>query len=224
VAQKIKLTRPELKKQRDALQRYSRYLPMLKLKQQQLQMMVRNVAAEMREAQNLVRAARDTFEPYQAVLVDRAGVDVRALSTPETIRTHEENVAGVVIPIYEGVEFPAIRYSLFATPAWVDGAVKDLRDLRRREAQLEILRREYKLLQRELTKIVQRVNLFEKVKIPDCREAIRRIRIHLGDEMTAGVGRAKIAKGKLTRDEHTVYGGAEFMITPPGEDEEAMST
>ena len=53
------------------------------------------------------------------------------------------------------------------------------------------------LLHRELTKIIQRVNLFEKVKIPEVRESIRVIRIHLGDEMTAAVGRAKIAKGKL---------------------------
>jgi vacuolar-type H+-ATPase subunit D/Vma8 len=42
------------------------------------------------------------------------------------------------------------------------------------------------------------------VKIPENREAIRRIRIHLGDEMTAAVGRAKIAKGKLTADERNV--------------------
>ena len=34
-------------------------------------------------------------------------------------------------------------------------------------------------------------------KIPEVREAIRVIRIKLGDEMTAAVGRAKIAKGKL---------------------------
>ena len=33
--------------------------------------------------------------------------------------------------------------------------------------------------------------------IPLSREAVRRIRIKLGDEMTAGVGRAKIAKNKL---------------------------
>ncbi len=211
---KIKLTRPELKKHRDALQRYSRYLPMLKLKQQQLQMMVRNVAAEMREAQKLTQAARDTFEPYKAILVDRAGVDIHSLSTPSAVRTHEENIAGVVIPIFEGVDFPPVRYSLFATPAWVDGALNDMRELRKRESHYEILRREHKLLEQELTKIVQRVNLFEKVKIPNCREAIRRIRIQLGDEMTAGVGRAKIAKGKLTRSEQTVYGGSEVLVPP----------
>ena len=38
---KFKFTRPELKRQRDALARFSRYLPMLKLKQQQLQLTLR---------------------------------------------------------------------------------------------------------------------------------------------------------------------------------------
>ena len=42
---KIKLTRPELKRQRDALLRFERYLPMLKLKQQQLQLTIRQVDA-----------------------------------------------------------------------------------------------------------------------------------------------------------------------------------
>jgi vacuolar-type H+-ATPase subunit D/Vma8 len=54
-------------------------------------------------------------------------------------------------------------------------------------------------------KVIQRVNLFEKIKIPEAREAVRRIRIHLGDEMTAAVGRAKIAKRKLEAEEATTY-------------------
>ena len=44
---------------------------------------------------------------------------------------------------------------------------------------------------------MQRVNLFEKVMIPNTQDNIRRIRIALGDQMTAGVARAKIAKAKL---------------------------
>jgi V/A-type H+-transporting ATPase subunit D len=66
-----------------------------------------------------------------------------------------------------------------------------------KQAQLDILNKQHELLQKELTKINQRVNLFEKVKIPECKEAIHLIRIKLGDEMTAAVVRAKIAKTKL---------------------------
>jgi V/A-type H+-transporting ATPase subunit D len=46
------------------------------------------------------------------------------------------------------------------------------------------------------------VNLFEKVKIPESREHIRVIRIFLGDQQTAEVARAKIAKAKNVRKEH----------------------
>ena len=63
---------------------------------------------------------------------------------------------------------------------------------------LEMLVQEETVLRQSLTRIVQRVNLFEKIKIPQATDAIRRIRIKLGDDMTAGVGRAKIAKTKAS--------------------------
>jgi len=197
MAKKIKLTRPQLKRHRDALKRFERYLPMLKLKQQQLQLTLRTIAARRREILADVDSARRAFAPYQAVLADLAGLNIRGLAEPQQVKTSRSNVAGVNVPIFEGVAFPEAAYSLFATPAWVDRALADLRRISALEAEANVLQQQYDLLQKELTKIVQRVNLFEKVKIPDCREAIRVIRIHLGDEMTAAVGRAKIAKGKL---------------------------
>jgi V/A-type H+-transporting ATPase subunit D len=178
---------------------------MLKLKQQQLQMMVRKVAEEVQQARQAAEAAEAKVDPYRAVLVDRAGVDLQTLAKPQTVHTTARNVAGVEVPVFESVEFPQANYSLFATPAWVDQALRDFRELQSRQAEREVRERQLELLQGELTKIVQRVNLFEKVKIPDCQEAIRRIRIQLGDEMTAAVGRAKIAKDKLTKSEETVY-------------------
>jgi V/A-type H+-transporting ATPase subunit D len=200
MAKKIKLTRPELKRQRDALTRFERYLPMLKLKQQQLQLTIRQVHQEQRRAAAALHEARARVAAYEAVLRDRAGLDVRGLAKPSEVRTGTVNVAGVTVPTFQDVAFPAAAYSLFATPPWVDRALADLRSRSRRQAEADVLDRQYRLLARELVKIIQRVNLFEKVMIPAAREAIRRIRIHLGDEMTAAVGRAKIAKGKLSAD------------------------
>ena len=201
MARKIKLTRPELKRQRDALARYERYLPTLQLKQQQLQLSVREIARQLKVAQAEVDKATETFEAYSSLLVDVAGVNVPKLAEPEQVRTDKSNVAGVNIPVLAEVTFGPTNYSLFATPAWVDQALIDLRELNRKQAELDILTQQYELLSRELTKITQRVNLFEKVKIPEAREDIRVIRIHLGDEMTAAVGRAKIAKAKLVEVE-----------------------
>ena len=64
----------------------------------------------------------------------------------------------------------------------------------RLRAERAVLDEQHRLLAEELRTTSQRVNLFEKVKIPECREHIRVIRIFLGDEQTAGVARAKFAK------------------------------
>lgn len=201
MASKIKLTRPELKRHRDEMARFERYLPTLKLKQQQLQMTLREVWAAERQVREALRAAQEAFSPYQGVLADRAGLNVRKLAEPEKVSTTTRNVAGVNVPAFESVTFPETSYSLFATPAWVDRTLADLRAIGRQKAEANVLAEQARLLHRELVRITQRVNLFEKVKIPEAREAIRIIRIRLGEEMTAAVGRAKIAKGKLTEME-----------------------
>ncbi len=197
MAEKIKFTRPELKRHRDMLVRFERYLPMLKLKQQQLQLTIQQVSRERNAAYKAVEDARRDFERYDKLMNDVAGLDVRGLGEYQDIKTYQKNIAGVAIPVFEDVVFPELRYSLFSTSAWVDRAIFNLRELNKRRARLEIVERQHDLLQRELTKIIQRVNLFEKIKIPEAKENIRRIRIHLGDEMASAVGRAKIAKAKL---------------------------
>ena len=201
MARKIKLTRPELKRQRDALERFERYLPMLKLKQQQLQLTVREVRQELSRLRSAVEQAEGRFARYGTILRDLSGVNVRQLAKVEQVRTSTKNVAGVRVPLFEDASFPAADYSLFATPPWVDKALADLREISRECAEMDVVQQRHDLLVRELNRIIQRVNLFEKVKIPETRDNIRRIRIHLGDEMTASVCRAKIAKEKLSETE-----------------------
>jgi len=198
VAKKIKLTRPELKRYREALRRYERYLPMLKLKQQRLQVMLRDVTRERLEAERQRDEIEAALRQYESVLADRAGVPLGEWAKPSEVFVDEKNVAGVAVPVFRDVAFPEARYSLFGTPPWVDRALADLRERNRRQALVEVLERQERLLRHELTRIIQRVNLFEKIMIPDAREAIRRIRIKLGDEMTDAVGRSKIAKKKLS--------------------------
>jgi V/A-type H+-transporting ATPase subunit D len=217
MAKKIKLTRPELKRQRDMLTRFQRYLPTLQLKQQLLQMQVREAQRNLEAARQIARQAQARVDAWQALRAELSGANLPALAEPAEVVADSVNIAGVRIPVLREVRFPEVTYSLFATPAWVDKALLDLRDLSRRRTEADILARRHALLDQELTKINQRVNLFEKVMIPESREAIRRIRIQLGDEMTAGVGRAKIAKRKL---EETGTSGQEQYL-PLEEQQEA---
>jgi V/A-type H+-transporting ATPase subunit D len=61
---------------------------------------------------------------------------------------------------------------------------------------LQIIDKQYLLISKELKKATQKVNLFEKLLIPETKNAIKRINIVLGDEQVAAVGRAKTAKKK----------------------------
>ena len=62
---------------------------------------------------------------------------------------------------------------------------------------MRIIEKQIEILAQELRTTTQRVNLFEKVKIPDCIENIRVIRIYLGDRMANAVGISKVAKKKI---------------------------
>jgi V/A-type H+-transporting ATPase subunit D len=194
---KIKLTWAELRQQRNALARFELYLPTLQLKQQQLQSAIFQTRREHHQAKQAADACAEKISSYRTVFNDTAGVNVVALSAPEDIKTATANIAGVRVPVFESAAFPQAVYSLFGTSPWVDQALADLREQNLRLAQLEIIVRKLELLHAELRKVTQRVNLFEKVIIPQARENIRRIRIALGDRMTAAVARAKIAKEKL---------------------------
>lgn len=211
MAGKLKPTRPELKRQRDLLSRFNRYLPMLKLKQQQLQVSLGAAQKALAAAEERVEARRAAAAAHRPLLAEPTGVDVRSLARPAHVRSHTMNVAGVNVPVFDEAVFDAPAYSLFTTPPWVDRVLEELREVARAEAEVSILREQCSVLRRELTKVVQRVNLFEKVKIPEAKDAIRRIRIHLGDEMAAGVGRAKMAKARLA---HEGEPGAPAEATP----------
>lgn len=197
MTQRLRLTRPELKRQREALRRFQRYLPMLKLRQQQLQAQLLSA----QRALSLAKTAEDEARPAAqaaTALVSRArGLDLGHLIAPSEIRTRIDDIAGISVPAFEGIVFPLPAYGLINTPAWVDFALLDLRRLEEKRAMTSILAERCRLVAAELLKTVQRVNLFEQVKIPEAKDGIRRIRIALGDELAASTGRAKIAKGKL---------------------------
>ena len=74
-----------------------------------------------------------------------------------------------------------------------------MEDMLKLDLEGDILKEQVRLLHAELRTTTQRVNLFEKVKIPETRENIRRISVYLGDQQVSAVVRGKIAKSNLER-------------------------
>ena len=198
---KVKLTKTELKKQRDALKQYTRFLPTLQLKKQQLQLEMRLCLERIEENEKQEEASKQALASWSALFGDNAVTDrVAAVLKVKQIRTSEMNIAGVEVPVYEGVDFQTIPYDFFVEEPYLDDAVEAIRKIVEIQSQREIIRRQYACIARELRITTQRVNLFEKVKIPETKEIIRLINIAIGDADTSAVVRSKIAKKKLQEE------------------------
>jgi V/A-type H+-transporting ATPase subunit D len=193
----VKLTKNELKNQKDALRRFERYLPTLQLKKQQLQMVIRQVEAHERQKREAKQKVVEEIMSWVGVFAEE--VELSNLLNVEELIVTTGNIAGIDIPVFEDIRFHELSYDLFRLPLWVDRALVRLKELVRLDAEVAILQKQQELLGEELRITTQRVNLFEKVKIPETRENIRRIRIYLGDEQTAAVVRGKIAKNNIMR-------------------------
>ena len=197
---KIKLTKTELKAQTDALKRFQRFLPMLQLKKQQLQSELASIAAAADDASGRERALRGDINRWVRLLAtDEKLVD--GLVKVKGVRTGSANIAGVAIPTFESVDTEVMEVDPWSTPAWVDAAADAAVKLIAIQCERAVYDEQRRLVSEELRRTSQRVNLFEKVKIPECREAIRVIKIALGDEQTASVARGKIAKSRVPEGE-----------------------
>ena len=194
---KVKLTKDELRRQKDELARFTRFLPLVELKIKQLQLEVHKVQIAIKQLQEEI--ARSVAEVGQWAGVFTAEIDLRELFRIGNVSIERENVAGIDIPVLGEVEFEDLPCDLFATPLWVDAGVQACKEQVRRQAGLRIAEKQRDILQEELRITIQRLNLFKKVKVPQARRNIRTIQIFLGDQQTAAVVRGKIAKGNIEK-------------------------
>jgi len=199
---KIKLTKNEQKKQKDSLKRFRRYLPTLLLKKQQLLIEIRLIEQRQRTLAERRESLKRDFRRWIAVFSEsEAAYDPngKPLLAIESVRTESGNIAGVEIPVFKGATFRFMPYDLFSTPLWIDSALERLSTMMLLDLEIKVMDDQAQRLRSELRVTTQRVNLFEKVKIPEAIENIRKIGIYLGDQQTAQVVRGKIAKKNLER-------------------------
>ena len=193
---KIKLTKNELKVQKDALKMYQRYLPTLTLKKQQLQSEIRIIEAKAASVRQERENLEKGFSSWIAVFSEESAFP-DGIITVSNIRKGTGNIAGVTIPTFEGADFSRGDYDLYETPLWVDIAANHMEKAMSLDLEVEVLDEQVRLLEKELLSTSQRVNLFEKVKIPETQANIKKISIYLADQQVSAVVRSKISKRKI---------------------------
>ncbi len=193
----IKLTKNELRTQQVRLAQLRKYLPTLQLKKALLQAEVNDVRQEIQQLEQAFDEQHLNASMSAGLYNQKIGVDLSAVAAVDHIEKRYENIAGVDIPIFENVVFVPFEYSLFGTPAWLDLAVEELRNLTRARARVLVAEEKKRALEKELREVSIRVNLFEKNLMPRAEANIKRIRVFLGDQELAAVCQAKVAKSKI---------------------------
>ena len=199
---KIRLTKNELKKQRESLKRFRRYLPMLQLKKKQLQLEIAKIHQAIKKFAQEMEHLRKGIVSWVDVFAEKSPLD--EFCSLRSIKTDQGNVAGIDLPIFSSVEFDEKPYDFLLTPLWVDKGIEAIKEMISLKARLLVYQEQADILKEELRITTQRVNLFEKIKIPQAEESIRVIHIALGELQTAEVVRGKIAKAKIERKKELI--------------------
>ncbi|MGN6547767.1 MAG: V-type ATP synthase subunit D [Aureliella sp.] len=194
----VALNKSSLKQQRDQLGLFRKFLPSLDLKRQQLLSALKEARISLEKIEADIRAVDASLAQLYPLLggATLATRDLSQLLQVKAIRIDQENLAGVQLPALREVEFTVAPYSTLATPFWIDQFVEALRRMAQLRVRYRVHQRRVEQLETAGRRVTQRVNLFEKVLIPQSLENIARIQIFLADQERSAVVRSKIAKSK----------------------------
>jgi V/A-type H+-transporting ATPase subunit D len=194
----LALNKSSLKQQHDQLGLFRKFLPSLDLKRQQLLAELKKAQAEHAELRQEATRLDQELEKLYPLLGSStlATRDLSKLVRVEALELGIENVAGEKLPALRALKISVLPYSTLATPFWVDLFVDALRRTAELRARMDVQTRRVAALQAAGRRVTQRVNLFDKVLIPESQKNIQRIRIFLADQERSAVVRSKIAKSK----------------------------
>jgi V/A-type H+/Na+-transporting ATPase subunit D len=194
----ISLSKNSLQQQRDKLRLFERFLPALDLKRQQLTAEHKKALQILADAEQGADKASHSLTGLLPIL-GSATMKLSGLVRIRRVDIGEEDVLGVRLPALRAVEFDTADYSLLATPFWIDDLVTCLKEVATYRIRLHVYRERVARMQAAVRRITQRVNLFEKVLIPNAKRNIARIQIFISDVGRAAVVTSKIAKAKRAR-------------------------
>ncbi|MEI6242415.1 MAG: V-type ATP synthase subunit D [Chlamydiota bacterium] len=197
MAVSVKLTKSGLRSEQEKLFQLQKYLPTLQLKKAMLQLEFNNVCVSLQKLEKKFSIERKGLDELIPLLGRAPDTEVLFFTQVESIQKRYENLAGVEVPVFEGVTFPEETYSLFSTPMWMDTALDRIKNVVKLREEIRIQEEKKYALEKELLEVSIRVNLFEKILIPRSLGNIRKIRIFLGDQALSAVAQSKVAKQKI---------------------------
>tara|TARA_B100001939_G_scaffold328249_1_gene323392 strand:+ start:66532 stop:67167 length:636 start_codon:yes stop_codon:yes gene_type:complete len=166
-------------------------LPTLKAKETALRL-------EVKKAQEKLEALKDELQHF---LSETEGASLVWPEFPDLVRIsnveiQNRNIAGVSLPELDSIEFHVRDYSYFAGRAWVSEGVRIVKKLNEMNVRIQLTERTVEILHYARKKTTQKVNLYEKVQIPEYRDALRKIKGFLEDQENLSRAAQKIVKSR----------------------------
>ena len=207
---KLRLTKAALAKERQHLRLYERLLPSLDLKRRQLTVELEKARSGLREAQTTVEELENQIG-RELPMAANPRLNFQGLVTVRDTQIGVENVVGAKLPVLERIDYDVAEYPYLNTPAWVDTLVQRLKDVIEKRLLVAIAIKRVAVLDRAVRRVTQRVNLFDRILIPNAKKNIKKIQIFLGDVERDAVIRSKLAKSKglLATDRAALLAGGE---------------
>ena len=165
-------------------------LPTIKSKESALRLTVK------RQKETL----RDLTESFQEKMDSLMGLTRLWSEFPEEIFSLKEivlnivKIAGVKTPELKQINYVVANFSRFSSPVWLNGGIVILKQITEIICQMEIAEKKLEILEYARKKTTQKVNLYEKVQIPEFSEAIRKIKRYLEDVDNLEKASQKITK------------------------------
>lgn len=189
MALKFQYNKTALQNLRRQLSIREKALPTLKSKEAALRLEVRKITAEI----DLLK------EEYEMIVKENQNYNGFWTEFPKIVKirniiSEQKNIAGVRVAILKNIDFALEQISLFNMPSWIRLAISMFERLMTIQIRIEMTETRLNALAYARKKTTQKVNLYEKVQIPEYRMAIIKIKRYMEDEDNLSKSSQKIVK------------------------------
>ena len=195
MADRILMNKNTLATLKNELKEYNTALPVFEMKEQKLKEVVQSLENKIKKLKKQIAKTNEETKTWVAVMADHS-VDLSGIVRVKSEETKKKEIAGISIEVFTNLSFEDIELDHFGTPLWVDAAIEVIQKQKIRQTQIEIEKRNLKVLAEELAEARRMKNALKEVFIPETKINIRKIEIYLGDVERLAIGCAKLVKKK----------------------------
>lgn len=192
MAIKFQFNKTSLQALNKALKMRNMALPIIKNKESALRLEVKRTKLLHSESKKKQEEKLQTLNMYTAMWPQ---FNFDLIEIEETVLT-QKKIAGVRIPIFSEVRFKPPEVFWFNQYVWVSEAIIELKELTTLQIETRVLELQLQTLERERKRTTQKVNLYEKVQIPEIENGIKKIKRFLEDEENLSKAAQKMVKSR----------------------------